>query len=103
MGGVRAGPKATASTGLEFRALHPPSNAVPSHFEDSSPQFPVEAWSSIEVAVLLKKRCHLCCDGSVLLGTGNRIVLPLLRGVEAAAGHTQLPAEPGNCKAVKVC
>ncbi len=103
MGGVRAGPKATASTGLEFRALHPPSNAVPTHFEASSPQLPMDAWSSIEGAVLLKNRCHLCCDGSVLLGTGNRIVLPLLGGVEAAAGHTQLPVEPGNGKTITEC
>jgi hypothetical protein len=39
-------------------------------------------------------------DGSVLLGTGTRVALPLLSGVKAAAGHTRLAAEPGNGKAI---
>ena len=73
---------------------------MPPHLEASSPQFSVDAWSTVEAAVLLKNRCYLGCDCSVLLGTGARVALPLLSGVEAAAGHTQLAAEPGNGKAI---
>ena len=54
MGCFKTRPKATASVGLELRALHQPSNAVPSHLEASSPQLPVDAWSAVEAAVLLK-------------------------------------------------
>ena len=96
MGCIRTWPITTASLGLELRALHQPSNVLPSYLEASSPQLPVDAWSAVVAAVLLKNRCHLVRDGSVLLGTGTRVVLPLLSGVEAAAGHTQLVAEPGN-------
>ena len=88
MGCFRTRPKATASVGHELRALHQPSNAVPSHLEASSPQLPVDAWSAVEAAVLLKNRCNLGRDGSVLLGTGTRVALPLPSGVDAAAGHT---------------
>ena len=75
-GCFRTRPKATAFTSLEFRTLHQPSNAVSSHFETSSPQLPVDEWSAVEAAVLLKNRCHLGCDGSFLLGTGTRVALP---------------------------
>jgi len=61
---------------------------MPPHLEASSPQFPVDARSTVEAAVLLKNRCYLGCDCSVLLGTRARVVLPLLCGVEAATGHT---------------
>ena len=100
MGCLRTRPKAMASVGLELRTLHQPSNAVLPHVEASSPQLPMDAWSAVEAAVLLKNRCHLGRDSSVLLGIGTRIALPLLSGVEAAAGHTQLAAEPGNGKAI---
>ena len=73
---------------------------MPSHLEASGPQLPVDSWSAVKAAVLLKNRCNLGRDGSVLLGTGTRVALPLLSGVEAAAGHTQLAAEPGNGKAI---
>ena len=73
---------------------------MPSHLEASGPQLPVDAWGAVEAAVLLQNRCHLGRDGSVLLGTRTRVALPLLSGVEAAAGHTQLAAEPGKGTAI---
>jgi len=42
-------------------------------------------------------------DGSVLFGTGTMVVLPLLIGVEAAAGQIKLATEPGNRKAITEC
>lgn len=96
----RTRPKATASVGLEHRALLQPSTAVPSHLEASDLQLPLDAWSAVETVVLLKKCCNMGRDGSVLLGTLTRVALPLLSGVEVAEGHTQLAAEPGKGKAI---
>jgi len=61
----------------------------------------MDAWSAVEAAVPIKHRLHLGRDDGVLLGPWARVVLPLPPGVEAAAGHTQLPAEPGHRKAIR--
>jgi hypothetical protein len=58
------------------------------------------AWCSVKAAVPIKDRLHRSRDGCILLGPWARVVLPLPPGVEAAAGHAQLPAEPGRGEAV---
>jgi hypothetical protein len=60
----------------------------------------MNAWGAVEAAVPIKHRLHLGRDGCVLLGSWARVLLPLPPGVEAAAGHAQLPAEPGRGEAV---
>ena len=70
------------------------------HLEASRPDLLMDAWCSVETAVPIKNRLHLGRDGLVLLGPWARVVLPLPPGVETAAGHAQLPAEPGRGEAV---
>lgn len=69
------------------------------HLEASSPDLLMDAWCPVETAVPIKNRLHLGCDGILLLGPWPRVVLPLPPGVETAAGHAQLPAEPGSGEA----
>ena len=51
--------------------------------------------------MLLEHSLHLGHEGRVLQGPWARILLPLPPGIEAAAGHTQLPAKPGHRKAIR--
>jgi len=74
---------------------------VASHLEAGGPELLVDAWCAVEAVVPIKHRLHLSCDDGVLLGPYARVRLPLPPGVEAAAGHTQLPAEPGHRKAIR--
>ena len=60
------------------------------------PQLLVDPWGSVEAAMLLEQRLDLSGDHSVLSRTRSRRLLPLPPGVEATAGHAQLPAQPGN-------
>ena len=70
------------------------------HLETSSPELLMDARCPVEAAVPIKHRLHLGCDGSVLLGPWAWVLLPLPPGVETAAGHIQLPAEPGRGEAL---
>ena len=70
------------------------------HLEASGPELLMDAWCAVEASVPFKHGLELGCDGCVLLGPWTRVVLPLPPGVEAAAGYTQLPAEPGRGEAV---
>ena len=63
-----------------------------SHLEARGPELLMDAWCAVEAAVPFKHLLDLSCDDGVLLGPWARVVLPLPPGVEAAAGHTQLPA-----------
>ncbi len=71
------------------------------HLEASGPELLMDAWCAVEAAVPFKHGLELDRDGCVLLGPWTRVVLPLPPGVEAAAGHAQLPAQPGHRKAVR--
>jgi len=85
--------------GLECRPTHEPGDAVPADQATSRPQFLMDPRGAVKAAVLLEHRCHLSGDGSVLLGPGTGVLLPLPPGVEAAAGHSQLLAQPEHRKA----
>jgi len=55
---------------------------------------------AVEATVPFKNFLHLGRERRVFPGPWARVVLPLPPGVEATAGHTQLPAEPGRGEAV---
>ena len=97
---VAAWPESAPGLGLECRQTHEPGDTVPAHQATGGPQFLMDPRGTVEAAVLLEHRCHLSGDGSVLLGPWARVLLPLPPGIEAAAGHTQLAAEPGNGEAL---
>ena len=71
------------------------------HLETSSPELLMDAWCAVEAAVPIKNRLHLGRDGLVLLDPWTRVLLPLPPGIEAAAGYTQLLAQPGHRKAAR--
>jgi len=74
---------------------------VAAHLEARGPKLLMDAWCAVEAAVPIEHRLHLGRNDGVLLGPWARVVLPLPPGVEAAAGHTQLPAEPGHRNAIR--
>ena len=71
------------------------------HLEASSFELLMDAWCAIEAPVSIKYLLHLGGDRSVFLGPWARALLPLPPGVEAAAGHPQLLAQPGNGEAIR--
>jgi hypothetical protein len=73
---------------------------MPAHLEASAPELLMDTRCTVKAAVPMKHRLDLDRDGSVLLGPWTRVVLPLPPVVEAAAGDTQLPAEPGRGEAI---
>lgn len=70
------------------------------HLEAGGPELLMDAWCAVETAMPFKHRLDLVGDDCVLLGPWAWVLLPLPPGVEAAAGHAQLPAEPGRGEAV---
>ena len=98
---VAAGSEPSPGLGLEHGPAHQTRNPVAAHLEASGPELLMDAWCTVEAAVPLKHRLDLGCDGRVHLGPWTRAVLPLPPVVEAAAGDSQLPAEPGHRKTVR--
>ena len=70
------------------------------HLETSSLELLMDARCPVDASVPIKNSLHLGCDGLVFLGPPASVLLPLPPGVETAASHTQLPAEPGRGEAV---
>jgi hypothetical protein len=81
-------------------ALRSAGDGVAAHLQASRPELLMDAWCTVEAAVLIKHCLHLGGDGHVFPGPLARVQLPLPPGIEAAAGHSQLPAEPGRGEAV---
>jgi len=98
---LRQGSEPSPGLGLEHGPAHQTRNPVAAHLEASGPELLMDAWCTVEAAVPLKHRLDLGCDGRVHLGPWTRAVLPLPPVVEAAAGDSQLPAEPGHRKTVR--
>ena len=71
------------------------------HLETSGPELLMNAWCAVKATVPFKHLLHLGSERRVLQSPWARVVLPLPPGVEAAAGHTQLPAEPGHREAIR--
>lgn len=74
---------------------------MPAHLEASGPELMMDPRCTVEAAVPMEHRLDLSRDGRVLLSPWTRVVLPLPPVVEAAAGDSQLPAEPGRGEAIR--
>ena len=66
------------------------------HVSPRGLQLLVDPRGSVEAAVLLEHRRDFSGDRRVLGRTLSRGLLPLPPGVDAAAGHAQLPAQRGD-------
>ena len=73
---------------------------MPAHLEASGPELLMDPRCTVEAAVPMEHRLDLSRDGRILLSPWTRVVLPLPPVVEAAAGDSQLPAEPGRGEAI---
>jgi hypothetical protein len=82
--------------GPEPSPTHEPGHPMPAHVAPCSAQLLVDPQGSVEAAMLPEHRRDLSGDRRVLGRTHSRRLLPLPPGVEATAGHTQLPAQPGH-------
>ncbi len=87
--------------GLECGIAHQPRDAVPTNLVVSSPQLLVDSRRAVEPTVPIKHCLHLGREDRVLTGPTARVLLSLPPGIEAAARHTQLPAQPGHRKAIR--
>ncbi len=96
-----AGSEPAAGLGLERGCPHQPSNAVTTHLQAVGLELMMDAWCAVEATVPLKDRFHLGRDDRVLQGPWARVLQPLQPGIQAAAGHAQLPSKPGHSKAIR--
>jgi hypothetical protein len=97
---VLARPEHATGLGLERGIAHQPRDAVPSNLVVSSPQLLVDSRRAVETTVPFKHGLHLGQEDRVRPGPTARVLLSLPPGVEAAARHTQLSAQPGHRKPV---
>ncbi len=95
-GAIAAWPEPSAVFGFEPSCVHQPGDAVATQVETSGPELQTNARCAVETEVPFKHSLKLERDECAFLGSWTRVLLPLPPGVEAAAGHAQLPAEPGR-------
>jgi hypothetical protein len=101
MSTVAAGSEPAKGLGLERGIAHQPRDPVPTNLVVSSPQLLVDSRRAVETTVPFKHCLHLGREDPVLMGPTARVLLSLPPDIEAAAGHTQLPAQPGHRKAIR--
>jgi len=94
--GLGAGPERLAGPGLEPSPLRESGDTVAAHRMACCAQLLVDPRRAVEATVLAEPRLDLSGEpGALGRPLSRRLLLPP-PGVEAAAGHTQLPAQPGD-------
>jgi hypothetical protein len=98
---VLARPEPATGLGLERGIAHQPRDPVPTNLVVSSPLLLVDSRRAVETTLPFKHCLHLGREDRVLTGPTARVLLSLPPGIEAAARHTQLPAQPGHRQAIR--
>jgi hypothetical protein len=71
------------------------------NLEASGPELLMDAWCPVEATMTIENRPHLARERLVFPSPSAWVQVPLTPGIEAAAGHSQLLAQPGHRKAVR--
>jgi hypothetical protein len=101
MSTVAAGSDPATGLVLERGIAHQPRDPVPTNLVVSSPELLVDSRRAVETTVPFKHCLNLGREDRVLTGPTVRALLSLPLCIEAAAGLTQLPAQPGHSKVIR--